>query len=200
MVRRSLLLLAVTLAASAPVAAQHPGAAPTGRASYTPPPEARQFDFLIGQWELVVMPKVSSLAARIHGAPRLLGTFKAWRAVDGFGIEDELRIVDGSGNPSALTHALRIYSTADRKWIVLAADAYRGRGFTSTAEWQSNAMVSSGQGTDQEGKPYLTRTRYYDITPTSFRFQQDRSLDGGRTWDEGTLRMEAKRVAAVAPR
>src|SRR5437764_1451564 len=80
-------------------AAQHgtPGAS---RPAAAPPTEASQFDFLLGQWELTVMPKVSSLAAAIHGAPRLLGTWKGWRAMDGYGIEDELRIVDGSGNPS----------------------------------------------------------------------------------------------------
>jgi hypothetical protein len=30
--------------------------------------------------------------------------------------------------------------------------------------------------------------------------QQDRSYDAGRTWTEGFLKIEAKRVAAVAPR
>jgi hypothetical protein len=61
-------------------------------------------------------------------------------------------------------------------------------------------MTQSGQGTDAEGKPYLTRTRFTEIGPTSFRMQLDRSADGGKTWDEGVLKIEAKRVAAVAPR
>jgi hypothetical protein len=30
--------------------------------------------------------------------------------------------------------------------------------------------------------------------------QQDRSTDSGQTWDEATLVIEAKRVAAAAPR
>jgi len=61
-------------------------------------------------------------------------------------------------------------------------------------------MVILGQGTDEEGKAFQTRTRYYDITPAAFKYQQDRSSDGGKTWDEGTLKIAAKRIAATAPR
>src|SRR5262245_40799697 len=69
--------------------AQH-SATGGSRPALSPAREASQFDFLVGQWELVVTPKVNSLAAKIHGAPTFLGTWKAWRAVDGFGVEDEL--------------------------------------------------------------------------------------------------------------
>jgi len=181
------------------VAQQHGGAA-SSRPASTPPPEARQFDFLIGQWELVVTPKVSGLAARIHGAPRLLGMWKAWRAFDGFGIEDELRIMDRSGNPSSLSHVLRGYSAAEHRWITTSLDAYRGRISQSTAEWRNGEMIVSGRGTDAEGKPTLIRSRFMAITPASFRFQQDRSSDEGKSWEEGVLKIEAKRVAAAAPR
>ncbi len=196
--RFTLVILAL-LATPAALAAQHGGgtAAPP---IHSPPKEASQFDFLIGQWELVVRPKVNSLAAKIHGAPRLLGTWKAWRAFDGFGVEDELRIVDGSGNPSALNHALRAFDPGARRWNITGIDVYRGRVTSATAEWQDGAMAQSGKGTDAEGKPYLTRTRFSGITPTSFVMQQDRSTDDGKTWDEGVLKIEAKRVAGVAPR
>jgi hypothetical protein len=179
--------------------AQH-GTGGAARPAVAPAKEAAQFDFLIGQWELVVTPKTAGLAARIHGAPKLVGTWKAWRAVDGFGVEDELRILDRSGNPTALSQALRVYSPTERKWVVTGIDAYRGKTSGSSGEWKNGQMVMSGQGTDEEGKAYITRTRYYDITGGAFKYQQDRSFDNGRTWDEGTLRIEAKRVAATAAR
>jgi len=197
--RVATLALSIALAAPAAATAQHAGSA-AARPALAPAKEAAQFDFLIGQWDLTVTPKVSSLAARIHGAPRLLGTWKAWRALDGFGIEDELRIVDGSGNPSALSHALRVYDANDRKWVITGVDAYRGKSSSSSAEWRNGEMIATGQGTDQEGKAYLTRTRYFDITASSFKYQQDRSTDNGRTWEEGTVRIAAKRVATAAPR
>lgn len=191
--------LSCTFAATA-AAQQHGAGGGNARSASTPPAEARQFDFLIGQWELVVTPKATGLAARIHGAPRLLGTWKAWRAFDGFGIEDELRIMDRSGNPSSLTHTLRAFSAADRRWNTTSLDVYRGRVSQSTAAFANGEMVVSGRGTDAEGKPQLIRSRFTAITANGFRLQQDRSSDDGRTWEEAVLKMEAKRVAAAAPR
>jgi hypothetical protein len=164
------------------------------------PREATQYDFLVGQWELKVTPKVSGLAARIHGAPRLTGTWKAWRAFEGHGIEDELRIVDGSGNPASLSHSMRVFNTGEKRWSISALDVYRARYTSSNAEWRNSEMHIRGSGIDSEGKPYLTRSRFFGIARDKFTFQQDRSTDNGKTWTEATLKMEAKRVSATAPR
>lgn len=164
------------------------------------PTEAAQFDFLVGQWELVVKPQATSLAAKLHGAPKLQGTWKAWRALSGWGIEDELRIVDASGNPRALSHFVRVYDAASKHWVVAAIDAYRAKVTTSTAEWRGSEMVATSQGTDDDGKVFTGRTRIFAITATAFKYQMDRSYDGGKTWNEGLIAIEGKRVAAEAPR
>ena len=192
-------LLVLTAIACAPVAAvaQHAGSSPA--LSTVAPREASQFDFLIGQWQLEVRPAVSSLAAKIHGVPKLIGTWKAWRALDGFGIEDDLRISDESGNPRTLAHAVRVYDAAARRWTTSTLDVYRATFGTSTAEWVENQMTATSRGTDKDGKPVVTRTRFSDITPTAFRFVQERSTDEGRTWAE-TLRIQAKRTAPTAAR
>jgi hypothetical protein len=156
--------------------------------------EVKQFDFLVGEWQLEVLPKASGLAAMIHGAPRLTGTWKAWRAFDGLGIEDELRIVDASGNPISLSHALRIYAKTEGHWNVSLLDAYRAHFSDSTGQWQAGEMRMDSHGTDAEGKPYLSRTRYYEIASDSFRMQQDRSVDNGQSWDEAVLTINAKRT------
>lgn len=184
------------------VRAQHgagSGGAPAAPASVAPK-EAEQLAFLVGQWEVAVMPKATGLGQRIHGAPKLIGTWKAWRALDGFGIEDDLRIIDASGNPATLSHTVRVYDAAQGKWTQTALDVYRGRWTTSTGTFANGVLTLRSVGRDAEGKPYVQRTRFYDITPTSFKYQADRSEDGERTWDEGVLRMEAKRVAASASR
>jgi hypothetical protein len=177
--------------------AQHGG---DGASPASAPAEAKQFDFLIGQWELEVKPKVNGLAAMIHGAPKLVGTWKAWRGFDGFGVEDELRISDASGNPMSLNHALRAYDRTQSRWNIVGLDVYRSRISNSTAHWQGGEMHIEGNGVDGEGKPYASRTRYFDITPDHFRMQQDRSSDNGQTWDEAALVIDAKRVAAAAAR
>jgi len=194
---RSVLTLFALLVSSAPAAAQH-GQAPSPPRSA--PREASQFEFLVGQWEIVAQPHVSGLAARIHGRPTFPGTWKAWRGLDGFGIEDELRLTDESGNPRALTHSVRVYDAEARHWILSSLDVYRSRFQTATAEWRDGEMHVSGQGTDVEGRAYVSRSRFHAITPDGFRFEQDRSYDGGQTWTAGFLKIEAKRVAATAPR
>ena len=186
------LLLSPTL-----LSAQHrPTAPPPVRSA---PVEARQFAFLIGQWELVVKPQAVGLGQRIHGVPKLLGTWKAWRALDGWGITDELRITDESGNPRELAHAVRLYDATTRRWNVSRADVNRSTFQSSTGEWKDGNMTMTASDTDGKGKTFMSRARYFDITPTSFRFQQERSFDRGAKWTQ-TLSIEAKRVAAVAPR
>lgn len=159
-----------------------------------------QFDFMLGQWQLEVKPKVSSLAAAIHGAPKLAGTWKAWRALDGLAIEDEVRIVDASGNPISFSHALRIYSKVERRWKVGTLDAYRARFTESSGEAAGGEIRTVARGTDTEGHPMLTRVRYFGIQPDAFRVQQDRSTDDGKTWDEGVLAIVARRTAAAPAR
>jgi hypothetical protein len=192
-----LMSLALIGLAAAPAAAQHSAGPPLITA---PPHEATQYDFLLGQWELTVKPEATTLAAKIHGMPKLTGTWKAWRALDGWGVQDELRIVDASGNPLACTQFMRVYDAATHRWMLSSAEAYRGRITTSTARWTGSEMESVASSTDQNGKPVLSRTRVYKITPTSFRYQQDHSYDDGKTWSEGVLTIDAKRTAAAAAR
>jgi hypothetical protein len=181
-----------------PALAQH-GAAPT-RVSTTVPAEASQFAFLVGHWELTVIPQATNFGQRVHGVPRLTGTWKGWRAFDGFGVEDELRILDRSGNPMALLSTMRAFDPAGKKWALVSLDPYRGRFTPATAEWRDGEMHvrSTGRGTD--GTPYVQRARFYAITADGFKYQADRSTDGERSWDEAVLRIEAKRTAATALR
>ena len=200
MTQRPLLVLLAAAAFAAPLAgplgAQH-GPGPQVRSA---PREAAQYNFLLGEWELTVKVPPASLAARIHGMPKLVGTWKAWRALDGFGITDELRITDEAGNPVSLAHNVRFYDASARRWTISTLDPYRGQLSTATAQWRDGKMHLSSRGKDVQGRAYVNRTRIEAITPTSFRLQQDRSYDGGKSWDEGALRIEARRVAAAARR
>lgn len=191
--RRHLLLTAIATFAQCARAQQHSGAGATP--AMTAPREATQFDFLIGQWDLEVAPRVSSLAAALHGTPRLLGSWKAWRAFDGFGIADEVRIVDGSGNPVSLNHALRIYDAKAKRWTIAGLDVYRARISSASAQWQDGEMRTTGSGTTPDGKPTLTRSRFHDIGPDRFKLRQDRSTDDGASWDDGVLVISARRSA-----
>lgn len=197
MLRRLTFALVSVLAVPGGLAAQHGAAA--AAPSPTAPPEAKQHDFLVGQWELTVKVPATSLATRLHGMPKLVGTWKAWRAFDGFGVEDELRITDASGNPMSLSHALRFYDRTVKHWVITGLDVYRGKVSTATATWDAGRMEQMSRGTDPDGKAYLTRSRFSDISPAGFVFRQERSYDEGRKWTAGTT-IEAKRISATAPR
>jgi len=187
-------LFFVLLSTSAMAQHSGDGAAAAGGA----PPEANQFDFLVGQWQLDVTPKVSGLAAMIHGTPKLVGTWKAWRVMDGTALEDEMRIFDASGNPASATRTLRMYARGEGRWKVVGIDTYHGRSSESSAQQHGAEMQIDGHFTGGEGKQTLTRTRYFAISADAFRMQQDRSADNGQTWDEAVLTIDAKRTAATA--
>jgi hypothetical protein len=197
MFARSLLLVGALALHSSALLAQH-GTVVAPAITVNAPPEASQYDFLQGHWSLVVTPKVSRLVARIHGAPHLRGTWRGMRALDGWGTEDELRISDASGNPIAYTHFLRIYDPRAHRWTVTAIDVYRQGVTTYTAQKSGNEMLALADGTDPDGKPYRTRTHFTDITATGFHFSQDVSHDGGATWDEGHLVMDATRESGTS--
>jgi hypothetical protein len=193
---RSLSLTCAIALSPIALRAQHSGAAPpiVSRA----PREASQYDFLAGEWTLAITPKVSGLVARIHGVPRLHGSWKGSRAVDGWGVEDELRIMDESGNPIAYSHFVRIYDAAARHWIVSAVDVSRQRVTTSIAQWQGNEMSTMADGIDPDGKTYRSRTHITDISATGFHYSQDISHDGGATWEKGHLVKQATRATGTA--
>lgn len=193
--RKLFVVLSLIVVASSAQAQHGGGPAP----SHTPPAEATQYNFLVGQWDLVVKPAATGLAQKIHGTPKLIGTWKAWREFDGFGIESELRITDASGNPMSLTRGMHFYDETTKKWKSVGLDVYRGVFTNAVAEMRGSVMVSNSAGRDAQGKAYLSRARYTDITPNSFTFIQERSMDNGKTWDDN-LTIEAKRTASLAPR
>ena len=110
-------------------------------------------------------------------------------------MEDELRLTDRAGNPLAVLHSMRAYDPAAKHWIVAGLDPYRPAISSSIAEWRSAEMIVTGSGTDQDARAFVARSKYFDITPASFRFSQERSYDGGRTWSSAGVNIEAKRAA-----
>jgi hypothetical protein len=157
---------------------------------------ANGFDFLAGTWSLDVHVKVSGLAALIHGAPKLSGRLTVRRTAEG--MEDELVVVDASGNPRSTSRTRRVYDAASTRWNISNTDAYHARQGSAQGRREANEMRVDGSYTEG-GETTLTRSRYFAITADTFRFTQDRSRDNGATWDEGVFAYDAKRVAVATP-
>jgi hypothetical protein len=199
-VRTTVAVLAGLAVFAAPtLASAQSGSAPTPMVT-APHKEVAQFAFLFGQWDVVATAGATSLVSRIHGMPKMVGTWKVSPAFDGFGVEDDLRLADKSGNPLLFSHSVRIFDPASHRWKTTALDVYRAIFTSGTAEWHDGDMIVTSNGVDPEGQPYVARSKYFDITRDRFHFQQDRSVDGGKSWTVGILKLDAKRSVAVAPR
>ena len=157
-------------------------------------PEERQFDFLIGQWKVSGEAKTNGLLALIHGTPKLVGSWKAWRVADGHGIEDELTLTDASGNPASAVHFTRTFSREENCWKISSRNTYNGSAPPATARWQGDEMLVMGSGASPEGKRYRNRTHFAAITPVSFRMVQDRSYDEGKTWEAASVTLDVRRT------
>ena len=196
--RTKSVLVMATLVCAPSLGAQRNGA--VAASPTVAPKEGSQFDFLIGQWEVVTKPLAKTLGQRIHGVQKLPGVWKAWRALDGWGIEDELRLTDASGNPRLLTHTIRFFDSNARKWNLSTIDVYQSIVTASVAELKGKAMIVSSQGKEADGGAYLSRGSFTNITAQTFMYRLDRSYDNGKSWTEGFTTIEAKRTAAKAPR
>jgi len=192
MSRAHVAVIVVFLASASTLRSQRPGA---GGATEKDRRIGSQFDFLIGEWDVVATPKVSSLAALVHGVPKLRGTWKAHRTADG-SIEDELRITDESGNPRSLLRTVRRFDARLNQWTLTETDALRNK----TTEWESisgtNEIISTTRALDGEGTAYVARVRIIMRSAEEFQSSQERSYDGGKIWSEPRLTIEARRRAS----
>ena len=172
-----------------------PAASATDAAG-APAPQARQFDFLIGQWQVSGELKTSGLVALIHGKPKLIGSWKAWRGAGGNGIEDELTLTDPAGNPNSAVHYTRTFSREENRWNITSRNAYNGSAPPATAVWKGDEMLVTGSGTSPDGKYFRSRTHFAAITAVSFRMVQDRSYDEGKTWEAAAVTLDARRTGS----
>jgi hypothetical protein len=143
-----------------------------------PVAESRQFDFLIGEWN------VDGIRYKDDGTPLL--TYKAsWVAVQlngGRMIMDDFKALGPTGQPVSSFVTLRTYSEADCRWEFVGLRAL------------SSAIPSQWYGVAKDGEMLLeanlltgdtmkkTRARFFNITAESFSWEGDVSVDQGKRW------------------
>ena len=160
------------------------GAPPDDTAKPAPPPEASQFEFLIGTWDIVSEPNIPGVPERVRGR------WTAQRSADGFMVVDEYRVFDDQGETVYLGETYRVFNPSKKRWEFRFVEPFSGT-------WHEGTGVKVGdemhlmQGTPQGGA--MSKIRYYDIRPDRFSWVSERSRDGGKTWTKGT-RIEATRA------
>ena len=184
--RYRVLLLAVSCALFGPVRS----VAQDGPALKAPPPEASQFDFLVGEWTVDVTSKAPGTPPQYHGV------WRAAKTLNGLGLVDEYSIADEAGRIVYAGTTLRVFDTKAATWTMRYADQFGGE----TGRWSELVGVKQGQemhveqrGQGPDGQTTVLKIRYYNIQPNHFSWTADRSGDGGVTWVREFLQIEATR-------
>lgn len=158
----------------------HP-VSPTEARNPNAPAELQQLGFLIGDWKAAVV---------LHRPEGDIAYEARWHntwIIDGFAIMQEWRDRYATGAE------LRTYNPKTGRW--------EGRNFYSG--WQtwthSEGTFANGEfaiDTPSVGPdgPILSRERYFDIQPNSFRMIAMRSSDGGKTWATPGYEMVCTRI------
>ena len=147
------------------------------------------FDFEIGTWK-------THLSRRVHpltGSTTWLqfeGTSIVRKVWDGRANLVELEVDGPTGHIEALS--LRLYNPQSHQWSLNSANSRDG---TLSVPTIGEFKDGRGEFYDQEtfnGRTILVRNVWSDITPTSCRFEQAFSNDGGKTWEVNWIAVDTR--------
>lgn len=151
------------------------------------------FDFFFGSWRV----HHRYLKARLAGCSEWLefaGTCTAQPTMGGAGNMDDNVIAKPGGSYRAMT--VRTYDAQTQSWAIRWFD---GRAPHGPADPPMIGSFTDGVGTffadeTYNGKPIKVRFLWSGITPTSCRWEQAFSDDGGASWETNWI-MENTRTA-----
>ncbi len=179
-------LLAVSIAAVAPGASEEPPERRTPeqiRASWDA--HRGEFDYLLGDWRFTSESKKWGKGQ---------GYWSAVALAEGQ-ILDEYRVVGEAGETFYVTTTVRAYNAVLDRWELIGMDAGDGLHHdTGTARKVGDEMHIEQTFGVMSPEPSTMRIRYYDIRPDRFSWRGDRTTDGGKTWEQDHLKIEARRI------
>ncbi|HYI65884.1 MAG TPA: hypothetical protein VEW95_03070 [Candidatus Limnocylindrales bacterium] len=137
------------------------------------------FDFEIGSWTTDLSRLVSPLSGSNEWV-EYRGTTVVRPVWDGLANLVELDVTGSTGRIQALS--LRLYDPEARAWSLHTASVRGGMSPAATGAFtDGRGEFRSEESID--GRPILVRFVISDITPSSCRFEQAFSDDGGVSWE-----------------
>jgi len=154
------------------------------------PPESRQFDFLIGDWD------VAATRYKEDGSPQF--QYKAgWNARylnEGRMVLDDFKAYAPTGQAISSYVTLRTYCEVTRRWEMAGLAALQPAVSAQWyGEWKNSQMLLEASGKDPAGNLVHTRIRFFDIASNNFSWESRTSRDEGKTWIK-TASLLASRV------
>jgi hypothetical protein len=147
------------------------------------------FDFEIGTWKT----HLTRLQHPLTGSTTWIeyeGTSVVRKVWNGRANLVELKVAGPAGQIEGLS--LRLYNPESRQWSLNFANINGGTmGPATIGEFRNGR----GEFFDQEpfnGRTILVRNVFTDFTPSSYRFEQAFSADGGKTWEVNWIATDAR--------
>jgi hypothetical protein len=155
--------------------------APATAAETSPRDGQHDFDFHIGSWKT----HIRSLQDPLTGSTTWVeykGTLVARKVWDGRAQLEELKASGAGRHIEDLL--LFLYNPQTRQWSLNPAASNDGvMGPRLVGEFRNGRGEFFSVEPALRGRSVLVRQVWFDITPTSHRFEQAFSNDGGRTWE-----------------
>jgi hypothetical protein len=166
-----------------------------GAAGTTAADGSRDFDFNVGVWHTSITRLVSDSTGHALSFA-YTGTVTVRKVLDGAANTEELEADGPTGHLEFLN--VRLYNESSHQWTLNGVS----RNDATLGDPMYGAF-KDGRGTfyDQEaidGRLALVRQTFYDITPSSYKFEQAISHDGGATWRPNFV-AALTRISASAP-
>jgi hypothetical protein len=155
-----------------------------------PSVESKQFDFLLGEWDVDV------IRLNEDGSPlfRYKATWSAKSLNGGRMIMDDFRALGPNRQPVSSYITLRTFSEVTNRWELTGLQALQP---SAPAEWygvkSGEEMLLDATGKSPTGEMIKTRIRFFGISAGSFAWDSSMSLDSGKTWRK-TAELRATRV------
>jgi hypothetical protein len=136
--------------------------------------EAQTLNRLVGTWDAdFTFPKPDGTVSRKKGELHF-----GW-VIDGYAVQDLwIGYPTGVQKERTIGTTLWFFDSKLKQWRIVFINPQSGDVVTMQGGREGDRIVLRGVGTD--GLP--TRYTFRDITPASFRWQGEKSHDGGQTW------------------
>jgi len=179
--KKSVIVLAIIASWSLCGAAQQNSAGVENKSEITPAHDGQHdFDFMFGSWR----SHISRLQHPLTGSKswiQMTGTTVVRKVWNGHALLAEIEADGPNGHRQGLT--LFLYNPQAHQWNVYFSNGNDGTvGVPAVGEFKNGRGEFYNQDTN-DGKTILVRIVWSNITPTSHRFEQSFSDDGGKTWE-----------------
>ena len=143
------------------------------------PPESRQFDFLIGDWDVAATRYKEDGSALIH----YKASWSAKHLNEGRMVVDDFKAHLPTGQDISSFVTLRTYSEATGRWELAGLPALQPATIVQWhGEWKGGEMLLDATGKDLAGATIQNKIRFFNITKDSFDWVSNNSHDDGKTW------------------